>query len=123
MLPCCACCAHASVTWLCLHPTYPAHRTRHAGGGLTLSHTLCVCVCQDLLLQFGLEESVIDALPRWQRIDAIRKCSTANAQEGANVGVGAFCLFGGGGKGRLHPCYICDMVAMADTYDRYWHIA
>lgn len=37
---------------------------------------------KNLLLQYGLEEVYIDKMSRWQRIDAVRKCSTAVAAEG-----------------------------------------
>lgn len=41
---------------------------------------------KNLLLQYGLEEVYIDKMSRWQRIDAVRKCSTAVAAEGGVCG-------------------------------------
>ena len=41
---------------------------------------------KNLLMQYGLEAVYIDKMSRWQRIDAVRKCSTAVAAEGGAFG-------------------------------------
>ena len=42
------------------------------------------------LMEFGLDESEVEPLSRWTRIDLVRQLANASAQDGAALGVGKF---------------------------------
>lgn len=42
------------------------------------------------LMEFGLDESEVEPLARWTRIDLVRQLANASAEDGATLGVGKF---------------------------------